>query len=77
MHHFGITFHRKKRSKGTFVNELENIKGIGKSTTDLLLKKFRSVNNIKLLTEEQLVDAIGNAKAKIIIKYFDEHNSKN
>ena len=77
VHHFGITFHRKKRSKGTFVNELESIKGIGKSTTDLLLKKFRSVNNIKLLTEEQLVDAVGNSKAKIIIKYFDEHNSKN
>ena len=77
VHHFGITFHRKKRSKGTFVNELENIKGIGKSTTDLLLKKFRSVNNIKLLTEEQLVDAIGNAKAKIIIQYFDEHNNNN
>jgi len=77
VHHFGITFHRKKRSKGTFVNELENIKGIGKSTTDLLLKKFRSVNNIKLLTEEQLVDAIGNAKAKIIIQYFDKHNNQN
>jgi excinuclease ABC subunit C len=77
VHHFGITFHRKKRSKGTFVNELENIKGIGKSTTDLLLKKFRSVNNIKLLTEEQLVDAVGNAKAKIIIKYFDDHNNQN
>ena len=77
VHHFGITFHRKKRSKGTFVNELESIKGIGKSTTDLFIKKFRSVNNIKLLTEEQLADAVGNAKAKIIIQYFDEHNSKN
>ncbi len=77
VHHFGITFHRKKRSKGTFVNELENIKGIGKSTTDLLLKQFHSVNNIKLLNEEQLVNAVGRSKAKIIIKYFDEHNNTN
>ncbi|HSZ87079.1 MAG TPA: hypothetical protein VK787_13695, partial [Puia sp.] len=75
VHHFGITFHRKKRSKGTFVNELEHIKGIGKSTTDILLKQFRSVNNIKLLNEEQLAEAVGIAKAKIIWKHFSkQHN---
>jgi len=43
VHRFGITFHRQKRSKGTFKNELEQIKGIGKSTIDLLLKEYRSV----------------------------------
>ncbi len=32
VHRFGITFHRQKRSKGTFTNELEEIKGIGKNT---------------------------------------------
>jgi excinuclease ABC subunit C len=77
VHHFGITFHRTKRSKGTFVNELEKIKGIGKSTTDLLLKQFHSVNNIKLLNEEQLTDAVGKAKAKMIWKHFaDQHNQQ-
>jgi excinuclease ABC subunit C len=76
VHHFGITFHRKKRSKGTFVNELEHIKGIGKSTTDILLKQFRSVNNIKLLNEEQLAEAVGNAKAKIIWKHFSEQHNQ-
>ena len=30
VHRFGITFHRQKRSKGTFKNELEDIPGIGK-----------------------------------------------
>lgn len=29
VHRFGITFHRKKRSKGTFRNDLESIEGIG------------------------------------------------
>src|SRR4029079_14263038 len=28
VHRFGITFHRSKRSKGTFKNELENVTGI-------------------------------------------------
>jgi excinuclease ABC subunit C len=47
VHRFGITFHRQKRSKGTFKNELEDIPGIGKATADQLLKAFRSVKNIK------------------------------
>src|SRR5690606_23312054 len=47
VHRFGITFHRKKRSAGTFKNELENIKGIGKNTIDILLKEFKSVQRIK------------------------------
>ena len=47
VHRFGITFHRQKRSKGTFKNELEEITGIGKATADLLLKEFKSVKNIQ------------------------------
>jgi excinuclease ABC subunit C len=30
VHRFGINFHRNQRSRGTFVNELETIKGLGK-----------------------------------------------
>ena len=43
VHRFGISFHRNKRSRGTFKNELENIKGIGKQSADRLLKTFHSV----------------------------------
>lgn len=70
VHRFGITFHRKKRSKGTFVNELEKVQGIGQRTADLLLKEFRSVNRIKQLTEEELTAAIGPAKAKLVRAHF-------
>src|SRR4029079_10769390 len=70
VHRFGISFHRQKRSKGTFKNELEEIKGIGKSTTDLLLKKFRSINNIRKKNEEELSEVIGKAKARILHDYF-------
>ena len=72
VHRFGITFHRQKRSKGTLSNALENIKGIGKNTTDQLLKEYRSVNNIKKLTEEELSAAIGSSKAKIIRQHFEK-----
>jgi excinuclease ABC subunit C len=70
VHRFGITFHRQKRSKGTFTNELEQIDGIGRQTADLLLKQFRSVNRIRLLPEEELAAAIGQSKARKILAYF-------
>jgi excinuclease ABC subunit C len=74
VHRFGITFHRQKRSSGTFKNELESIKGIGKNTVDQLLKQFRSVSRIKHLTEEELAQAIGASKAKMIINHFEEES---
>src|SRR6201996_4605571 len=70
VHRFGITFHRQKRSKGTFTNELEHIDGIGKKTADQLLKQFRSVNKIRQLTEEELSAVVGAAKAKVIKEHF-------
>jgi excinuclease ABC subunit C len=70
VHRFGITFHRKKRSKGTFTNELEQIEGIGKKTADQLLKQFRSVNKIRQLSEEELTAVVGAAKARIIHAHF-------
>jgi len=70
VHRFGITFHRQKRSKGTFSNELERIEGIGQRTATLLLKKFRSVNKIKEATEEEIAAVIGLAKAKLVRAHF-------
>jgi len=71
VHRFGITFHRKKRSKGTFMNELEQIKGIGKTTADQLLMEFRSVKNIREKSFEEIALVVGKAKAKIIINHFE------
>ncbi|MBN9300077.1 MAG: excinuclease ABC subunit C [Filimonas sp.] len=78
VHRFGITFHRQKRSKGTFVNELEQIKGIGKQTASQLLQTFRSVKNVKDKTLEEIAGVIGLAKAKVVKAYFenDEEEKK-
>ena len=71
VHRFGITFHRQTRSKGTIKNELEAIQGIGDKTATDLLKEFRSVKNIKTLTERELTRVIGASKAKIVWDYFN------
>ena len=72
VHRFGITFHRNKRSKGTFKNELESIAGIGKVTADILLNHFRSVNNVKKASESELVGLIGAKKTDILLRALEK-----
>lgn len=58
-HRFAITFHRQKRSKSTFVTEIETIPGIGKKTADKLLAHFKSVKKIKEASVEELTELVG------------------
>ncbi|MGN6399045.1 MAG: excinuclease ABC subunit UvrC [Flavisolibacter sp.] len=74
VHRFGVNFHRQKRSKGTFKNSLQDIKGIGTNTANLLLKTFRSVNKIKEQSEEDLAKVVGSSKAKIVKNHFNNSN---
>jgi len=76
VHRFGITFHRQTRSKGTIKNELEAIPGIGEKTATELLKEFRSVKNIKTLTERELTRLIGASKAAIVWQYFHQEGER-
>ncbi len=70
VHRYGITFHRNKRSKGTFKNELELITGIGEQTAQRLLKEYKSVKRIKDVPEEDLVKLIGASKTKLLLDHF-------
>ena len=79
VHRFGITFHRQKRSKGTFKNELEEIPGIGKATADSLLKEFKSVKNIREVIRQgkgeiEIGKVIGMTKARVVVNYFKEES---
>ncbi len=77
VHNFGITFHRKLRSAGTFKNELEGIPGIGAKTATELLQRFRSVAKVKTLTERELTGAVGQSKAAIVYRYFHGAGKEN
>lgn len=69
-HRFGITHHRNKRSKGVVKTELSEIKGIGEKTAGDLLKHFKSVKKIREASEADLAGVVGDAKAKLILDYF-------
>ncbi len=69
-HRFGITHHRKKRELGTIKSVLTSIEGIGFSTAQKLLWKFKSVKKVKIASEKELALVIGNSKATIVYNYF-------
>ena len=66
VHRYAITFHRQKRSKHQVASELDEIKGIGPRTRELLIKHFRSVKRIREASMEALTEVIGVNKAKIL-----------
>ena len=71
VHRFGITFHRNQRSKGTFVNELERIEGIGSSTAEKLLRHFKSVKKVSEADVGEIAAITGASKAALIREYFE------
>jgi len=70
-HRFAITFHRSKRDAGTLKTEITEIKGLGQSTAEKLLSKFKSVKKIRELSEAELVTEIGKSKTKILLDHFN------
>lgn len=66
VHRFAITFHRERRSKRQIASELDNIKGIGEKTKQLLLTHFKSVSGIKKASMDELLAVVGKSKAEIV-----------
>ncbi len=73
-HRFGITFHRKLREKAQIKSIISEIKGIGKNTETILLQEFKTVENIKSKTIQELSALIGRKRAEIIFRYFHSSN---
>ncbi len=76
-HRSAITFHRKRRSKGTLKSALDEIEGIGPKKRQLLLRHFGSVAKLKQATEEQLLEVPGLSKTNVkMLREFFSSNAK-
>jgi excinuclease ABC subunit C len=71
-HRFGITHHRNRRSKGFLISSLEGIQGIGKPTATKVLKHFKTIQNIRDASQEELIELLGKDKARRIREFLDE-----
>ena len=59
VHKTAIEYHRKLRDKGMTKSKLDDIQGIGEKKRTALLKKFKTVKNIKEATIEELCSVSG------------------
>lgn len=75
-HRFAITFNRQLRDKGAFRGGLESISGVGPATRRALLRQFKTIENIKNASLEQLEQTPGVTKptAKLIYQHFNKQN---
>ena len=70
VHRYAITFHRDKRSKHALHSELDDIKGIGPKSKDLLIKQLKTIKKIKESDIQTLTNILGISKAQIVYNYF-------
>ena len=66
-HRFGISFHRKLRSKTQIESALSGIKGVGEKTEQRLLLHFGSIARIAAASQEDLAALVGPVLAERIL----------
>ena len=69
-HRFGITFHRKLRSKAQITSALREIKGVGEKTEQRLILRFGSVAGIISASVEEVAEMVGSALAEKIKQHL-------
>jgi excinuclease ABC subunit C len=70
-HRFSLRQYRNRRDNSFLDSELQRISGIGEKTFLNLMKKFKSLKNIKTQKIEELKQIVGSKKAKIIYDHFN------
>jgi excinuclease ABC subunit C len=77
-HRFGITYHKKLRSKNITKSVLDDIRGIGEKRKRNLLAHFGSVESIRRSSVEEIaqVGMISEKLARTIVKSLNSNESK-
>lgn len=75
-HRFAIEYHRSLRSKTQVKSVLDDIPGIGPARRKALMRHFKSLEEIKNATLEQLLEIpeMNERIAKEVMKFFEKHS---
>ena len=71
-HRFSLRQYRNRRDNNFLDSELNKIDGIGEKSAISLIKEFKSVNNIKIKSIEELKSVVGQKRAKIVYDYYNK-----
>lgn len=71
-HRFALSFHRLRRKKRSFESKLDGIPGIGKKRKAGLLAKYKSFEEIKKASREELAGILGKKTARTLFEKLKE-----
>ena len=66
-HRFALSFHRSRRTQKSFESRLDGIRGIGPKRKAFLLAKYKSIEEIKNASREELAEIVGKKSVQNLI----------
>lgn len=73
VHRYTINYHKDIRSKGSLSSVLDEVPGIGSKRKKELLKKYKTISKLKLLTKEELEKDLPNLVAENLYNFLKEY----
>ena len=74
VHNFTISYHKNIRSKGAISSILDNVEGIGEKRKKDLLKKYKTITNLKKASLEELEKILPIKVANNLKEFLNEYN---
>ena len=74
VHNFTISYHKNIRSKGAISSILDNVEGIGEKRKKDLLKKYKTITNLKKASLEELEEIVPIKVANNLKEFLNEYN---
>ena len=76
VHNFTISYHKQIRSKGSLESVLDPIPGIGEKRKKELLKKYKTITQIKALSKEELESILPSKVAQELYEYLQNYQKE-
>ncbi|MCR4634084.1 MAG: excinuclease ABC subunit UvrC [Erysipelotrichaceae bacterium] len=75
VHRFAITYHKKLRQKAMYKSVLDDVKGLGPKSRVNLLRKYKTIANLKTLPLEELETVLTKKTAEELYNKLREENA--
>lgn len=73
VHRYTISYHKDIRSKGSLSSMLDNVPGIGDKRKKMLLKKYKTISELKTLKLEELEEILPSNVAKELYDFLKSY----
>ena len=75
VHRFAITYHKKLRQKAMYKSVLDDVRGLGPKTRVKLLRKYKTIANLRTLSLEELQTVLNKNTAEELYNKLREENA--